>query len=69
MSIASSTTKDRAPFGGAECYWMNTGQLEFRPSERRRRVGVIPLYKHSTLRGCHLAMLSSLVYLTTQKPA
>ena len=27
MFIASSTTKDRAPFGGAECYSMNTVNL------------------------------------------
>jgi len=39
MFIASSTTPDRAPFGGAECYSMNTCQLEFRPSERRRMDG------------------------------
>ncbi len=39
-----SATNDRAPFGGAECYWIDTGQLEFRPSERRRRVGAIPFY-------------------------
>ena len=51
MFIASSTTQDRAPFGGAECYSMNTFQLEFRPSERRRMDGANPAYKHFTPTG------------------
>jgi hypothetical protein len=36
MFIALSTKNTIAPYGGAECYWMSTYQVEFRPSERRR---------------------------------
>ena len=36
MFIASSRYQDFAPFGGAECCWLSTHQVEFRPSERRR---------------------------------
>jgi hypothetical protein len=34
MFIALRTKKTIAPFGGVECYWMSTHQVEFRPSER-----------------------------------
>src|SRR6266542_1573518 len=62
MFIASSTTKDRAPFGGAECYSMNTCQLEFRPSERRRMDGASPAYKHFTPTGLPLGHTTWLLF-------
>jgi hypothetical protein len=51
MFIALSTKKTIAPFGGAECYWMNTYQVEFRPFERRWIDGADPTYKHFTPTG------------------
>ncbi len=35
MFIDRESTNIPAAFGGAECCWMSTRQLEFRPSERR----------------------------------
>jgi hypothetical protein len=51
MFIALSTRKTIAPFGGAECYWMSTYQVEFRPSERRWIDGWTPSYKYFTPTG------------------
>jgi len=51
MFIASSTIKDRAPFGGAELKFMSTHLVTFRPSERRRREWWTPDYKHFTPTG------------------
>jgi len=66
MSIALSTTKDRAPFGGAECDWISFCQLEFRPSERRQRGRLRPI-NISPLQGGYLFQLSWRVYVMTSK--
>ena len=36
MFIDRNITKHHAQFGGAECFYPDTGLLEFRSSERRR---------------------------------
>jgi hypothetical protein len=51
MFIALSIKKTFAPFGGTECYWMSTSQVEFRLSERRWIDGWTTGYKHSTPTG------------------
>ena len=46
MFIALGHNEIPAPFGGAERGRIGTCQLDFRPSERRRRLGLALNYKH-----------------------
>jgi hypothetical protein len=64
--IALSTKKTIAPFGGAECHWISTYQVEFRPSEGRRIDGPSQPINILPLRGDQAAH-SWLALVTTSK--
>jgi hypothetical protein len=68
MFIAFNTKKTIAPFGVAECYWMSTDQVEFRPSERRWIDGWTKSIKIRPLRGDQVAH-RWLAQVTTSKKA